>query len=467
MVHNTAKKPETLWRRFIALSLLCALLPGFGLAVLMTSAWGFGIPRGTWYAAATQVHAVSLLAGWGGAMILGVGLHFLPRLRGVKLAAPGAAAALFWLLLLGIAGRVCGQLTLAVAPHSDSILALLLNAFVAGGVLLQTFAVVGLLTILITTFRSGKPLRENKGFQQIAPLLLVAALGLLFAQFAWCQGAFTGWSSGLATLPPASQEAGVDLMLFGFVMAMGIGMSARLFPLTFRTHQAPAAGLQITAILLALGLLLTLLSRPAFAASFFGLGILTGTFSSRIFHRRKVIPHSQIVYRMREDPAAVGVACAFLWAVMAAGLLLLFTLGKFGVPLPALLIQKNLARHALGAGFMTLLILSVGWKMLPGFGGCLPSGRGFLWCAVILGNTSVTLRLVSALVFGDGGFEKSPAGYLLPMAGLAAFAAILAFLLALRASYRSKKHRTPESTTPSAASPPRSTSPESTADRKP
>jgi len=443
MVNNASAKPKTLWRRFAALSLLCALLPGFSLAVLMTSAWIFNLPRGNWYASAAQIHATSLLTGWGGAMILGVGLHFLPRLRGVKLAAPKAAAALFWVLLLGLVGRIIGQLGLSLLVRPDTVWNLLLKLSVVGGIMGQTLAITGLVVILLATVRAGKPLRENKGFFQIAPLLFVAAASLLLAQLAWCHGALTGWSFGLALLPINSQALAVDLMLFGFVMAMATGMSARLFPLTFRTHQASVPGLHLTAGLLILGALLALFFQPAFAAVSFGLGLLVSTFSSRIFHHRKAIPHSQLTYRMREDPAAVGVASAYAWAVIAAAFLFLFALGASGIPIPALLAQKNLARHAMGAGFMTLLIISVGWKMLPGFGGCLPSGRSHLWAAVILGNTAVALRIVSALAFGDGGMEGNGSGLLLPAAGMAGLGAILAFLLALRASYRSHKGRTP------------------------
>lgn len=449
---NTMQR-DRLWVRFVWLSLSCALLPGFGLAALMTGAWAAGWPRGVWHAASVQVHAVSLLMGWGGAMILGVGLHFLPRLRGVKLRGARWAVSLFWVLAGGLVLRMAGQLALGCLPPPGETSMLLLNGAVVSGVVLQTISVAGLLVILISTFRAGRPLRENKGFQQIAPLLAVAALTLFLAQLAWCHGAFQGWMHGahdLAVLPVASQRGAVDLMLFGFVMAMAAGMSARLFPLTFRTRPASPRGLKMAAVLLAAGAGFTVpeaiqlptppLTWSGLAAAFYGCGILTGTFSVRIFHLRKAIPHAQIVYRMREDPAAIGVATAYFWAVMAALFLFALALARAGAPLPAEAAQENLARHAMGAGFMTLLIISVGWKMLPGFGGCLPHGRGLLWCAVALGNAAALLRIFSLLVFGDGGFAHSWNAILLPVAGAAGMAAILAFMLALRASFHGRKN---------------------------
>lgn len=437
--------------RFVWLSLLCALLPGFGLAALMTGAWAVGLPRGAWYTAAVQVHAVSLLMGWGGAMILGVGLHFLPRLRGVKLCGSQWAQPLFWVLAIGLTLRITGQMALGIHTAMGGDPMISLNAAVAVGAIFQMIGVVGLLVILIKTFRSGRPLTENKGFKQIALPLATAALALLFAQVTWCLGTFRGLlhkTPDLTILPVVSQRGAADLMLFAFVMAMAAGMSARLFPLTFRTQAASSGGLKTTAGLLAVGAGFTVLEIVQFpapsatwsslAAVFYGCGILVGIFSVRIFHRRKAIPHAQTAYRMREDPAAVGAASAYFWAAAASVFLFASALSHVGAPIPARLAQENLARHAMGAGFMTLLIISVGWKMLPGFGGCLPAGRGRLWCAVVLGNIAAALRIYSLLIFGDGNPAPSWNSLLLPAAGVIAAAAIIAFMLALQTSLRKK-----------------------------
>lgn len=436
-----------LWAYFVWLSLFCALLPGFGLAALMTSARVFSIPHGTWYTAAVQIHATSLLVGWGGTMILGVGLHFLPRLRGVKLFRPAWAATLFWVLTAGLFLRFFGQLALAflIPPH-DAPLRLLLNSTTISGIFLQTIAVAGLLLLLAKTFRAGRPLKENKGFQQIAPLLIVAASTLLLAQLLGCWGACVSWHHGfdLAILPLPTQRAFINLMLFGFIMAMATGMSARLFPLTFRTHSASQRGLKITAAFLTAGSLFSLgealsphlIAWDVWIAFFYGSGILSGTFSARIFYRRKIIPHATTAYHMREDPAAVGVATAYFWAILTAVFLFTFALEKTGIPFPISMTQENLARHTMGAGFMTLLIISVGWKMLPGFGGCLPHGRRYLWGAIALGNATVLLRITSLLFFGDNNVTHTGSTFLLPLAGILGIGTILAFMRALQISYR-------------------------------
>jgi uncharacterized protein involved in response to NO len=443
--------PDRLWLRFVRLSLLCALLPGFGLATLMVTARILGEPPGLWYLAAIQTHAFALLTGWGGAMILGVGLHFLPRLRGVKLTCPQRVSKLFWLLAIGLTCRIVGQPLLALlGPTAARAIVRWLNVVIAGGTTLQAFAVWGLLITLVVTFRAGPPLGKNHGFKQITPLLTVAALALALAQLVWAGGAAVSVLQGrsLAVFPADVQAVAVDLMLFGFVAAIGVAMSSRLFPLTFRMQLPEPRALRIAGGLLAGGVLFTAIDglQPArflaglpfgsWAAAFYAGGLLTGIFAVRIFRTRKPIPHAVVPYRIWEDPAAVGVLSAYVWATVGAGLLLLLPLQEAGVPVPGQLLQKNLARHAIGLGFMTLLIVSVGWKMLPGFGGGQPRGRRMIWSAVLLINLAALLRILAAVFPGGKDSERTWSELLFPFAGMAGLAAILIFAIALQLSFR-------------------------------
>jgi len=443
--------PDRLWLRFVRLSLLCALLPGFGLATLMVSARMWSVPAGLWSLAAIQTHASALIMGWGAAMILGVALHFLPRLRGVKLAHPGCVNVLFWFLAAGLTCRVVGQpLLAALAPSGSGPSVAWLNGVIAAGVAFTASALVGITAVLFGTFRAGPPLDKNKGFKQVAPLLALAALALIVAQLVLCWGAGGVLMKGgsLSVLPVLQQAVAVDLLLYGFVAAGGIAMSSRLFPLTFRTQLPHPRGLQIAAALLAGGVILTSFgvfdAVPASVARavqngasvLFAGGLLSGAWAVRIFHARKPITGARNPYRVWEDPAAVGVWSAYAWTGVAAALLLLPALREAGATIPVELLQKNLPRHALGVGYMTLLILSVGWKMLPGFGGGQPRGRPLLWSAVLLGNLAGVLRILPAVIPAQGNPGESWGERLFPFAGLAGLAAVAAFALALHDSFR-------------------------------
>ncbi len=253
-IDRTGKGRDRMWLRFAGLAVGCAVLPGFGLAAAMTGVLAAGQPAGWWYPAAVQAHATALLMGWGVAMILGVAQHFLPRLRGVKLAHPTWVPPLFWLFAIGLVVRVCGQPLLGwceTGGHREWREPL--RVAIAAGVLAQAIGVVGLVAVLAVTFRSGPPLAKNKGFQQIAPLLAVAASALCLAQVAWCVAAVRQFVSGasLAVLSPGWQWLAVDLVLFGFIAAVSVAMSSRLFPLTFRTQLPHAGGLVVAAGLFA------------------------------------------------------------------------------------------------------------------------------------------------------------------------------------------------------------------------
>ncbi len=248
---------DRLWLWFVRLALGCALGPGFGLAVLMAWRRAGGMPSGVWESAAIQIHAMTQLAGWGGAMILGIGLHFLPRLRGVKLAHPGWVAGFFWLLACGLVLRMGGQFLLAIPSGAGFVVPL--GWMVAGGAFFQAVGVWGTLGVLVKTFRAGRPLEKNRGFLQIVPLLFVAGLSLAIAQGLWSVGAFEALRAGLplVALPAHFEGAAVDLMLFGFVPAMALAMSSRLFPLTFGTRPPDSGALAVSAGLLACGVVLT------------------------------------------------------------------------------------------------------------------------------------------------------------------------------------------------------------------
>ena len=457
---------DRLWLRFVVMALVSALLPGFGLItfVVITAATGGG--SGAWYHAAIQAHGTAMLMGWGGAMILGVALHFLPRLRGTKLVGRGWVPVLFWLLAGGLTLRIVGQFCCATldatAPHTA---VTIMTMAVAAGVWLQAIAVWGLLAVLAATFRAGPPLPKTHGFRQITPLLLVAASALVLAQLLWSVSVLENIFGGrnLSTLPLGPQWAAEDLMLFGFIAAISMAMSSRLFPLTFRIQLPRPRWLKIAAVFLAGGVALTLagglgiisdLSDPSagrcasLAALAYAAGLLAGTVGVQVFRHRKPIVGNQPPYRIAEDPAAVGVASAYLWVVVAALFLLGFALHQFGVHVPLPLADRNLARHTAGAGFMTLLILSVGWKMLPGFGGGRPRARGLMWTAVGLGNAAALLRILPALLTWGIRPERDWSRLLFPLAGLAGLGAILAFALALTISLgkRESAHAGPDKT---------------------
>lgn len=423
------------WRPFVRLSLISALGPGLAYAFFLGLGPAVGLSVGRWYPALVQVHAYVMLMGWGVGMILGVALHFLPRLRGAKeLVWRAAVPAGFWSYSIGILLRAAGQsgLSILLAPLKW------LNWVVAIGAVMQMLGLALLLAILVKTFRTGPPLSKRKGFLQILPVLGVALFALILAHIVWAWAVLDPLFGGrsLELLSPRLHRLGAEFVLFGGVVAVSVAMSARLFPLSFRIRQSSQRGIRVTAGLILAGIVLALLRIEGVSAVCYTAGILTGTFSIRVLHPRAPFKADKVPYRFSSDPSGTGVLTAYLWAVFAAMLLAVYAwVGILGGDIGSVEQTRILALHAMGLGFMTLLIVSVGWAMLPGFAGESPRGRKWIWSAIIICNIGVALRVVPGSLSQFLAIPEIVQAHVLACAGLTAWLGLAAFAVALHKSF--------------------------------
>ena len=79
----------------IAAALVIGVVGGFALAATLTVTRALGV-TGLWWAAAAQAHGHLQLYGWAGLFVLGVALHFVPRLRGAPLVGARWIPAILW-----------------------------------------------------------------------------------------------------------------------------------------------------------------------------------------------------------------------------------------------------------------------------------------------------------------------------------------------------------------------------------
>ena len=103
---------------FVFAALAIGLTAGFGYGAIIVAALAFRWPLGTWWIALVQAHGHAQLFGWAGLFVLGVGLFFLPRLRGTTLARPRLAPWALASLVGGIAMRALSQPLLAFSQPS-------------------------------------------------------------------------------------------------------------------------------------------------------------------------------------------------------------------------------------------------------------------------------------------------------------------------------------------------------------
>ena len=220
------------WRTFVWGALLTALGPGFLAGAALVAAVPLGVPVSPWWPAVVQVHGYAQLAGFAGLMVLGVALHFLPRLRGAPLAAPALVP---W--VLGLYGgalllRVLSQTLGPLLPPAVPPVVLLRLLFALSGPLALAGALAGL-AVLVRTAQQGPPLRMRAGFRQVAPFL--AAGGAAFVLYHGLNALGTLRAGGAApwTVAPALDAPAVRLALLGWLVPVGVAFSARRVPSAF------------------------------------------------------------------------------------------------------------------------------------------------------------------------------------------------------------------------------------------
>jgi uncharacterized protein involved in response to NO len=119
------------------------------------------VPLGTWWVAVAQAHGHLQLYGWAGLFVLGVALHFLPRLRGAPLA---GARLIPWgvgLMSASLVLRAVSQPELVMNPGM-----LWRVGLVSSGVL-ELSALGMILSMLIRTAAQGPRPTTRPAYRQV------------------------------------------------------------------------------------------------------------------------------------------------------------------------------------------------------------------------------------------------------------------------------------------------------------
>jgi uncharacterized protein involved in response to NO len=435
---------------------------GFALAAILSVTQTLGMPLDLWWPTLVQAHGHVQVFGWAGLLVIGVALHFLPRLRGAPLAAPGLMS---WLLLLlggGLALRVLSQPLLSLAaPH-----ALLWQILLAGAGLGEWLGASGVVGLLCLTLRRGPSLASRPALRAFLPFALV---GMLCCWLALALNAVAGvqlFLTGQALLPGTEDTTIVQLGLFGFLVPLALGMAARVLPLYLGLRPLAAwalwpifsgyvAGLAlsllppwldsasvwpgllsgIAALLMGSALLVFILLQGMLLPPRWRRLMLPAVQTQRVSVPTRPYPVAQGNDRAAFGPFAGLIRSAFGWLALAA-----LGLGSNGVVQligGAAPINADAIRHATTVGFLMLLIFGVGQRMLPGFAGRKLISPRWVTATLWLGSAAAILRVFPVLVspwLGAPGLSNAIALLLRGAFGLSgplALAALLCFTINL------------------------------------
>jgi uncharacterized protein involved in response to NO len=422
---SRAAGAAVVWPWFVRASLWLAATAGFGLGAALFAASALGLPFGAWWPAAAQAHGHIQVFGWAGLMVLGVGLHFLPRLRGTALAHPEWARHALELLVAGLVSRAVSQPLLAQASATP-LLAILRICLVGSG-MLEIAGASLILWLLANTLRHGPPLRTRAGLWPVLPFFFTAFAAYWVALIVSQVGLIAAMPSPSALVPDQLDEVVNQIAFYGFLIPISVAMSERNFPLFLRTPRPRLRLLRAGLALLVAGLGLRVIGNLANAVRPAGLGdlaqaaaICTFIVALGIFAPRRPLPR-QPVHPFR-DPVQLHAIAAYLWLAVVALLLAWDSLAALGFPVTAP--PPDAERHALGTGFVTLLILGLGARLLPSFASRRARSNALIWVTLALGNIAALLR-VGPLLYPA--LFLSAASAAMSLAGIAALAALIVF----------------------------------------
>lgn len=463
---------------FITAALVIALTAGFGYGAFLVAALAFGAPLGAWYVALVQAHGHAQLFGWVGMFVLGMGLFFLPRLRGTNLKGIARLPFAFGLLVAGIALRSVIQPLAGIVGTSE-----LLRALFLLSAILEMGGMVVIVSMLIETERAEKPLTQDAPAYSVEPLAQLAFVSLALAFLFNLFGAWNVSTEARNVLAPRFDQLIIHLVLYGVALPMTFVFSIRNLPLFMRLAVPPRGIWRTLTIFFVLGLVLRvspyliaivddalLLTGRVLRANFINVlvfdalavvGVILlnvcilffvlqmdllrlrsdapprrNKFASR-FAERDASGELVLVRDPLRKPSRANypdngeygrfellIYSAFAWLVIASVLDLLRALPGVNEMIS---IPQDAARHALMVGFLTLLIFGMAARMTPGFSGkrALADPDLVTWLFV-LGNAAALLRVVPTF------FPQSEFALLLwGLSGFIGWCAVLVLALVL------------------------------------
>lgn len=466
---------------FVYAALALALSAGFGYAALIVAARAFGTPLGSWYSASVQAHGHAQLFGWLGLFVLGMGLYFLPRLRGTQLRATARLPFAWGSLVAGISLRSVTQPLAAFMGTLEILRALfLLSALLEiGGMLL-----IG--SMLLQTELAEKPLTRDSPAYPVEPFAQLGFASLVLAFLFNLLGVWNAFTESNLILAPRYDQLIITLILYGVALPMTFVFSIRNLPLYLRLA-FPRRGIWRTLTLLYLLALLMRVSPYLIAIAddallptgraltanylnvlltdaFARLGVIIlnvsvvffvmqldllhrrpeapprrGQFESRFAQTGEPRPHDPLRKPSRANYPDNGeygrfellIYSAFAWLIFAATLDLLRALPVFD---EALSIPQDAARHAFLVGFIALLIFGMAVRMLPGFSGKRRLAHPRVVTRLFaLGNLAALLRIVPLFFF-----DAPWASPLWALSGIVGWCAVLLLAVELWKTFRQK-----------------------------
>lgn len=351
-----------------------------------------------------QAHGHAQVFGWIGSFILGIGFYSIPKLRGTARSAFRAAWICWAVWTSGVALRWAATV---YAWHWQVMLP------VAGALELAAFL------IFFRAVSQHRPTGTAKGsLEPWVWVVISAAMGLLFSLLINLGGSiYVAWRGVTPAFPHVFDQRYLVVLTWGFLVPFVWGFSAKWMSvfLGLPAFRPKLLGGAIAANVS--GIALTLAGKIGTATWLFMASSALAISALRMFSGSQQKPKTRGVHR--SFPAFVRLA--YVWLLVAAVLATAAARwdtsgGIWGA-----------SRHALTVGFISIMVLCVGQRVLPAF-----AGMRLLWstrlmlAGLVLVATGCTLRVSCEILAYQGwaawAWPVLPVSAVLELAGLSAFA---------------------------------------------
>ncbi len=382
----------------MGLALLLAFGPGLGLGLTMVVVYGFGVPLVLPWPALAQIHGLTQLFGFVPLFVLATATQLLPRFFAVPLERPGLIALAAGLIASSSLARWAQPF--APFPGREALLVWSGVALVGG---------IGLAVWRIVDLRR-RSIQPTSGATAAWERFLIVGAGSLAAAALLNAVAIVDLVDGAAIVPTARAEAIAHLLLMGFALGLILAIASRVLHrmLLVRAHPGLAGAVPHLAALygvsvagVALGWLF-----DSVIARIVGLLVQTSVLAVWLYLIGLYGPAA----RESNTPEVTGPTRR--WFRFAFGLLLLGALitlwghvrAAFGDALPEAAVLSA-GRHAAAQGFLLIVMVVMGGRLLPHFATTVARHRWLLESAVALLALGALLRTIPESIAGYQGIS--------------------------------------------------------------
>lgn len=389
---------------YITTGLLFMLFPGTLLGVWnllqISGRESAGLISPAWL----QAHGHAQVFGWIGSFLLGIGFYSIPKLRGEATQAVRAA----WVCwALWTAGVAVGWSSTVYLWHWR--------------VLLPLASILELAAFLIFFRVISQHRPQDSGKSKLEPwvwAVLSATLGFFAVVSTNVAGSFyVALYGDSPAFPHRFDQRYLALMGWGFLAPFVWGFSAKWLRV-FLGLKTLRSGVLIGALAVnSTGVVLAVAGQISLATWFFVASAVLAIAAIRVFERSEQPAKTKGVHA--SFPAFVRMAYGWLLvaALLGLGASIWDTSGGIW----------GASRHALTVGFISVMVLSIGQRILPAFAGMrLLWSTKLMFAGLLLLNVGCTLRVSSEVLAYQGyaawAWSVLPGSALLELAALTTFA---------------------------------------------